>query len=149
MPFFAMSEEDVLSAGKTGRFYYRHLQGWYFPTRGILKCYQHAAGFMGKCFRGFRRKRPGKPIDWLDLGCLAALHVSVSILAPCILLSPLEGLLLYFLRIGLLGHFAFFILAPAHFPNEADLIEASIENPDFVTRQVQETINFRTGGLIG
>jgi len=65
------------------------------------------------------------------------------------LLSPLEGLLLYLLRIGLLGHFAFFILAPAHFPNEADLVGATIENPDFVMRQLQGTINFRTGSLIG
>lgn len=56
MPFFAMSEDDVLSAGKIGRFYYRTLARVDIPARGILKCYQHAAGFLGKCFREFREK---------------------------------------------------------------------------------------------
>jgi linoleoyl-CoA desaturase len=148
MPFFAMSEKDVLSAGKIGRFYYRHVQGWIFPLAVSFNVFNMQRASWASVFAGIVKKRPRKPIDWLDLGCLAA-HVGVWILAPCILLSPLEGLLLYLLRIGLLGHFAFFILAPAHFPNEADLVGATMENPDFVMRQLQGTINFRTGSLIG
>jgi fatty acid desaturase len=148
MPFFAMSEDDVLSAGNMGRFYYRHLQGWIFPLAVTLNVFNMQRASWANVIGRVLNNRFDQPSDWLDLANLAA-HVTVWIVAPCILLSPSEGLLLYFLRIGLLGHFAFFILAPAHFPTEADLTVRTADNRDFVMRQLQGTLNFRTGGLIG
>jgi linoleoyl-CoA desaturase len=148
MPFFAMAEEDVLSAGKIGRFYYRHVQGWIFPLAVTFNVINMQRASWASVIARMRKDRFDQPDDWLDLISLAA-HVGVWILGPCILLSPIEGLLLYFLRIGLLGHFAFFILAPAHFPNEADLIMVTTDSRNFVMRQLQGTLNFRPGGLIG
>jgi len=52
-----------------------------------------------------------QPADWLDFISLLA-HIGVWIVVPCLALSPTQGILLYFLRIGMLGHFAFFVLAP-------------------------------------
>ena len=58
-----------------------------------------------------------------------------------------DGLLLYVLRIGLLGHAMFCAFAPAHFPVEAEFIEAAAADGDFVMRQTQTTVNFRTGRI--
>jgi linoleoyl-CoA desaturase len=66
---------------------------------------------------------------------------------PCVLLSPGEGLLLYFMRIGLIGQFMFCAFAPAHFPAEADLVETAAADDDFFMRQMQGTVDFRTGPL--
>ncbi len=148
MPFFAMSEEDVLSAGNVRRFYYRHLQGWIFPLAVTFNVFNMQCASWANLIARMLSSRIDHPGDWFDLASLAG-HVGVWIVAPCIFLSPSEGLLLYFLRIGLLGHLAFLILAPAHFPTEADLIVRTTENRDFVMRQLQGTLNFRTGGLIG
>jgi linoleoyl-CoA desaturase len=148
MPFFAMSEEEVLTAGKVRRFYYRHLQGWLFPLAVTFNVFNMQRASWADVITRLLRGRSGQASDWLDIANLSA-HVVVWILAPCLLLSPGQAMLLYFVRFGLLGHFAFFILAPAHFPAEADLMWNTMGSRDFVMRQLRGTLNFRAGGPIG
>ena len=147
MPFFAMNESDVHAAGRVMGFYYRHVQGWVFPlalTMNGFNVQRVSWLFLLKRLRDSERRRPA---HWLDLLALLA-HVGVFIALPCLLLSVGEGLLLYFLRIATMGHFMFFAFAPAHFPAEAELMEAGADEGDPVMRQTQGTVNFRTG-LIG
>jgi linoleoyl-CoA desaturase len=143
MPFFAMSEADMRSAHGARLFYYRHVQGWIFPFALTLNVFNMQRSSWTYVIRRLLSGRRRHPTDWLDLVILLA-HIAIWIVAPCLALSPGQGILLYFVRIGLLGHFAFFILAPAHFPSEADLVEAGTEQ-DLVMRQLAGTLNFRTG----
>ena len=147
MPIFALSEADVLSAGSARRFYYRHVQGWVFPFALTLNVFNVQRKSWAYLIARLANARMRQPADWLDFISLLA-HIGVWIVVPCLALSPTQGMLLYFLRIGMLGHFAFFVLAPAHFPAEADLVETPATEHDFVMRQLQGTLNFRTG-LVG
>jgi linoleoyl-CoA desaturase len=147
MPLFAMSEPDVRSAGRVMSFYYRRVQGWVFPFALTLNGFnvQRVSWlYLAKQLVDSERRRPA---HWVDLATLLA-HVGVFIVAPCVLWSVGEGLLLYFLRIAAMGHFMFFTFAPAHFPAEAEFTESEAGVDDPVMRQTQGTVNFRTG-LIG
>jgi linoleoyl-CoA desaturase len=146
MPFFAMNESEVQSAGPLRRAYYRHVQGWIFPivlTMNGFNAQRQGWTFLVKRLLDRRTRRPA---HWIDLGVMLA-HVAVWIVLPCVVLGVTEGLVLYFLRIGLMGYAMFFAFAPAHFPAEADLLEPAARERDFVMRQTQATVNFRTGVL--
>jgi fatty acid desaturase len=147
MPYFAMTKADALSAGPVRRFYYERIQGWVFPLAVTLNGFNVQRTAWAHLVARLANRHIRRRADWLDLVSLVA-HVCVWILLPCLLFSPVDGLLLYFLRIGLLGHFMFFAFAPAHFPAEADLVETAAIECDFFMRQMQGTVNFRTG-LIG
>jgi linoleoyl-CoA desaturase len=147
MPFFAMNEAEVRSAGRVIGFYYRRVQGWVFPLAVTLNGFnvqRVSWAYLAKQLLDPARRRPA---HWVDLSVLMA-HIGVFIVAPCLLLSVHEGLTLYFLRIALMWHFMFFAFAPAHFPAEADLVASGPDDVDPVMRQTQGTVNFRTG-LIG
>jgi linoleoyl-CoA desaturase len=148
MPFFAMNEAEVRSAGRVLGFYYRRVQGWVFPlavTVNGFNVQRVSWMYLVEQLRDATRRRPA---HWIDLSVLLA-HIGVFIVAPCLLLSVGEGLMLYFLRIALMGHFMFFAFASAHFPAEADLVASGPEEGDPVMRQTQGTVNFRTGWIGG
>ncbi len=147
MPFFAMNESNVRSAGPLMRFYYRRIQGWVFPLAITLNGFNVQRVSWMYLVRTLRHSERRQAAHWLDLATLLA-HVGVFIVAPCVLLSVGEGLLLYFLRIAAMGHFMFFAFGPAHFPAEAELTEID-GNGDPVMRQTQGTVNFRTGLIWG
>jgi fatty acid desaturase len=146
MPFFAMNEADLRAAGPVRRFYYRRLQGWVFPLAVTLNGFNVHRASWTYLIRRLLDRRTRAPAHWLDLSVLLA-HVAVWIVVPCLLTSVGEGLLLYALRIGLVGHAMFFAFAPAHFPAEAQHVETAAADADFVMRQTQTTVNFRTGRL--
>lgn len=144
MPFFAMNESEVQSAGPLRQFYYRHVQGFIFPIALTMNGFNvHRVGwtFLVKRLLDPRTRRPA---HFLDLGVMLA-HVAVWIVLPCVVLGVAEGLLLYVLRMSLMGYAMFVAFAPAHFPAEADLLEPAAGARDFVMRQTQATVNFRTG----
>jgi linoleoyl-CoA desaturase len=147
MPFFAMNETDLQSARPSMRFYYRYLQGWIFPFAVTLNGFNVHRASWAYLIRQMLDRRARRAEHWLDLATLLT-HVALWIILPCWLSSVGEGLLLYFLRIGFVGHAMFFVFAPAHFPAEADFVETSAAKRDFVMRQTQGSLNFRVG-LIG
>jgi linoleoyl-CoA desaturase len=147
MPFFAMNDADVRSAGRALGFYYRRVQGWIFPLAVTLNGFNVQRVSWLHLVGRLRDSRTRRPSHWVDLLVLLA-HVGVFIALPCLALSVGEGLLLYVLRIAAMGHSMFFAFAPAHFPAEAELVEAGAMHGDHVMRQIQGTVNFRTG-LIG
>ena len=148
MPMFAMNQSEVRSACPLMAFYYRHVQGWVFPLAVTLNAFNVQRVGWAYLVARLRDRRTRRPAHWVDLCALLA-HVGVWIVLPCLLLSVGEGLLLYVLRMALMGHFMFFAFAPAHFPAEADLIETAAADRDFVMRQTQTTVNFRTGFIGG
>jgi fatty acid desaturase len=147
MPFFAMNDSEVRAAGRVMRFYYLRVQGWVFPLALTLNGFNVQRVSWVYLVARLLDARRRRPAHWLDLAVLLA-HVGAFIVLPCALLSVGEGLLLYFLRIALMGHFMFFAFGLAHFPAEAELTERTDED-DPVMRQVQGTVNFRTGLIWG
>jgi linoleoyl-CoA desaturase len=146
MPFFAMSEAEIVPVGRVRRFYHQNVQGWIFPLALALNGFNvQRVGWM-HLLKRLADPKIRRPADWVDLAVLGA-HVGVWIVLPCVLLSPAEGLLLYFMRIGLIGHFMFCAFAPAHFPAEADLVETAAADHDFFMRQMQGTVDFSTGPI--
>jgi linoleoyl-CoA desaturase len=146
MPLFAMNETEVRSAGRARQFYYRYVQGWVFPLALALNLFNVQRFGWAHLIGQLADTRVRRTAHWLDLVVLLA-HVGVWIMLPCFLFSPGEALLLYFLRVALLGHFMFFAFAPAHFPAEADFVDAVSAEHNFIMRQIQGTVNFRTGPI--
>ena len=146
MPFFAMNESEVQSAGPLRRFYYLHVQGWLFPIALTMNGFNVQRVGWTFLVKRLLDRRTRRPAHFIDLGVLLA-HVGVWIVLPCVVLGVAEGLILYVLRIGFMGYAMFFAFAPAHFPAEADLLEPASGARDFVLRQTQATVNFRTGVL--
>jgi linoleoyl-CoA desaturase len=147
MPFFAMNDRQVRSAGRAMAFYYRHVQGWVFPLAVTLNGFNVQRVSWVHLVRRLLDSSGRRAAHWLDCAVLLA-HIGVFIVVPCVLLSVGEGLLLYVLRIALMGHSMFVAFAPAHFPAEAQLSERDADAGDPVMRQTLGTVNFRTG-LVG
>jgi len=146
MPMFAMNESEIRAAHPLLALYYRHVQGWVFPLALTMNGFNVQRVSWTFLIRRMLDRRTRRPEHWLDLTVLLA-HIGVWIALPCYLLSVAEGLLLYCLRIGAMGHSMFFLFAPAHFPAEAQLVESGAAARDFVMRQTQTTIDFRTNLL--
>ena len=134
-PFFALNERDVAGAGPARRWFFRY-QGYLIPFLIV--------------FNGFNVQRtgwtllvrelfdPGKRTasHWADLAAMFA-HVLVWIGLPMLFFPMIDVLLVYVLRIVLMGYAMFAAFAAAHFPAEAICIDPDQrENFDF---------NFRTG----
>jgi len=99
--------------------------------------------------RLFRELRGGHRglATWLDLACLL-LHLTVWLALPMLCFHPLDVVLFYLLRLGLIGCGMFAVLAPGHYPAEAACLAQSQRiSGDFYLRQGATTINFRTGFL--
>jgi fatty acid desaturase len=78
---------------------------------------------------------------------LMALHLVLWLGVPMLWFSPAKVLGLYALRVGIMGFGLFAILAPGHFPEEAQCLDASLRGKNFYVRQTMATLNFRTSWL--
>jgi fatty acid desaturase len=94
-------------------------------------------------------RRPGRNAlaAWLDLGCMLT-HLCLWLALPMLFFRPIDVLLFYVLRLGLIGCGMFAVLAPGHYPAEAVCLSLSQRTAgDFYLRQAVTTLNFRTGFL--
>jgi fatty acid desaturase len=90
--------------------------------------------------------RPDRRLEHvLDLGSLL-MHYAVFVALPMLWFAPADVLLVYVLRIALVGYAMFAILAPGHYPAEALRVHAGVPI-DALALQTGATINFRTGRL--
>jgi linoleoyl-CoA desaturase len=144
-PWFALTEADRERGGALARAYYRvqwlavpfALAGNGFQMQ--VASWRHV---LSALFRGKRRRSA----HWIDLAALAA-HWGLWIGLPLLFLPALQVLVIYGVRICLMGYVLFAVLAPAHFPSEAVCVRTGEEDEDFVRRQAAATVNFR-GGLL-
>jgi linoleoyl-CoA desaturase len=148
LPWFAITADEVYSSSGLRRFYYERLQFWLFPLALALNCFSIQrsgwAYLLGMLCNSKRRKF----VHWIDLSALV-LHYVVWIGVP-LLFWPLSAVaVFYFLRTILLGYAMYAVLAPGHFPAEAQRIsDEARRDADFFAIQTAGTVSFRTG-LIG
>lgn len=147
LPWFTMTMDEVHTTSGFRRFYHEHVQFWIFPFALAINCFSIQAGGWIHLARMLSDPKKRKAAHWIDLGALV-LHYALWIGVP-LLFWPLSAvLLLYVLRTVLLGYAMYAILAPGHFPAEAQrLTEEARQETDFFTLQTEATVSFRTGLL--
>jgi fatty acid desaturase len=147
LPWFAITASEVDSSSGFRRFYHRHLQFWLFPLALAVNCFSiQMAGWVfviGKLRDPKERKRA----HWIDAGALV-LHFVLWVGIPLLFLPLPAVIAFYVLRNILLGYAMYAILAPGHFPADAQrTTEEARHEIDFYEAQTEGTVSFRTGWL--
>jgi linoleoyl-CoA desaturase len=147
LPWFAITADEVNTSSGWRRFYYRHLQFWLFPLALALNCFSIQMSGWVYLIRMLCDSKGRKTAHWIDLGAMV-LHFAVWIGVP-LLFWPLPAVAaFYLLRTILLGYAMYAILAPGHFPAEAQRTTTEARRDvDFYEAQTAGTISFRTGWL--
>lgn len=145
-PVFAILEPQVREARGLTRWWYRAQWLLVIPLIGLNAANMAMTGVR---FLSARLLDPSarQREHWIDLGCLvihAALWGSQVLLG----VPPAKVLLLFALRMVLLGYALYAAFAPAHMPLEAAcLAEGPSSQHEYVTSVLASTIDFRTGWL--
>ncbi len=147
-PWFALSGDEIEASTGWRRFYYVHLQFWLFPFAIAATCLNMQLAGAVYLLQNLFKPQQRKAAHWIDAGVML-LHGVVWVGLP-LLFFPLSYVLgFYFLRAVLLGYIMYMVLAPGHFPAEAQrTTEAAGKELEFFALQTSATVSFRTG-LIG
>jgi len=143
-PLFALTNEEAARGGRVKQFYYERVQRWVIPIAVGANGFnmQIASwGFLLRALSGPRRRRE----HWIDLGAML-LHYVLCLGVPLFWFAASDVLLVYVIRIVLMGYAMFAILAPGHFPAEALRVDPNVPI-DELSLQTGATINFTTGWL--
>lgn len=149
LPWFAITADEVHASSGLRRFYYDHLQFWIFPFALALNCFNIQKSGWAHVVGMLCHSKQRKSAHWIDLGALV-LHYVAWIGVP-LLFFPLPAVAtFYFVRTILLGYAMYAILAPGHFPAEAQrTTDEARRDTDFFAIQTAGTVSFRTGLLGG
>lgn len=147
LPWFAITADEVQASSGLRRFYYERLQFWLFPLALMLNCFNMQTSGWAYVIRMLCDSKRRKSAHWIDLGALLA-HYAAWIGIP-LLFWPLPAVaVFYLLRTILLGYAMYAVLAPGHFPAEAQRkTEEARRSTDFFAMQTAGTVSFRTGLL--
>jgi len=147
LPWFAITADEVHASSGLRRFYYMRLQFWLFPLALALNCFGIQMAGWTHLIRMLCHSKGRKSAHWIDLGAMG-LHYVIWIGVP-LLFWPLSSVAaFYIVRSILLGYAMYVILAPGHFPAEAQRTTAEGRNgADFFAVQTAGTVSFRTGLL--
>jgi linoleoyl-CoA desaturase len=147
LPWFAITADEVDASSGLRHFYYRRLQFWLFPFVLALNCFGIQGGGWVHLIRILWHSKRRRAAHWIDLGAMI-LHYVIWIGVP-LLFWPLPAVAgFYLLRNILLGYAMYAILAPGHFPAEAQrTADGARHSADFYAIQTAGTVSFRTGWL--
>jgi fatty acid desaturase len=94
-----------------------------------------------------RQRKGRKSAHWIDLGAVS-MHYVLWIGVPLLFWPVSSVVVFYLLRNILLGYAMYAILAPGHFPAEAQRTTSEFrQDADFFVAQTAGTVSFRTGWL--
>ncbi|MGD0617377.1 MAG: fatty acid desaturase [Bryobacteraceae bacterium] len=147
LPFFAVTADEVHASSGLRRFYYERLQFWMFPFVLALNTFGIQMAGWAHLARMLSHSRGRRAAHWIDLGAMV-LHYLIWIGLP-LLFWPMPAVVgFYLLRNTLLGYAMYAILAPGHFPAEAQrTTDAERHSAGFFAVQTAGTVSFRTGWL--
>jgi fatty acid desaturase len=150
LPTFTIHEKDVLEA--------RGLRRWWLERQWLaipfaiafnaLNVQQAGVRYLLGCLRDPARRTAAHVHDLLML----LGHVALWLVIPAFFFGVLPVVALYAVRVVLLGYAIFIAFAPAHFPEEAALLDREgkeraeyFRKADYLLLQTSTTLNFRTG----
>lgn len=142
-PWLALTRPAIEGSQGFQRWYYEHqaislplliaLNGFGFQLSGWLHLLGQLAGKETRTTR-----------HWIDLLALLA-HWLVWIVVPLAFVSPASVIAFHVARALTMGFALFAVLAPCHFPAEAQVLTpAGWQRLDFFARQTATSINYRT-----
>ena len=145
-PWFALTERCLTNASAGRRWFYQN-QWAVFPFALSFNSFMiQMSGWRhvtGSLMHKGRRNRT----HVIDLGVLL-LHWAVWIVIPALFFSLGSVLAFNVARAVTMGYALFAVLAPCHYPAEAQLLTQKEQAElDFVARQTVTAVNFRTGVL--
>jgi linoleoyl-CoA desaturase len=143
-PLFALTEIDMQQG--SGFRLMRYQAQWFIAPLAIAWNAFNVQYFSWAfVLHGLLDPRTRGRAYWLDL-ILMLLHWLFWLVLPMLVFAPGKVLLAYGLRMIMLGYALFAILAPAHFPAEAVVVD-SARGIDYMFLQTAATVNFRTGSF--
>ncbi|MBZ5607500.1 MAG: fatty acid desaturase [Acidobacteriia bacterium] len=147
LPWFAITANEVHASSGFRRFYHRRLQFWLFPLALAVNCISIQMSGWVYLLGMLRHPKRRKSAHWIDAGALV-LHYVLWIGVP-LLFWPLPAVAAFYgLRAILLGYAMYAVLAPGHFPAEAQRTTDEVRRAaDFFEVQTAGTVSFRTGLL--
>ncbi|HLJ51116.1 MAG TPA: acyl-CoA desaturase [Bryobacteraceae bacterium] len=147
LPWFAITAAEIQASSGLRRFYYERLQFWLFPLALALNGVGIQIAGWTHLIRMLSHSKGRKSVHWTDL-CAMIMHYVFWIGLPLLFWPPQAVAGFYVLRSILLGYAMYAILAPGHFPAEAQRTTAEVRHDtDFYTVQTAGTVSFRTGWL--
>jgi fatty acid desaturase len=147
LPWFAITADEINASSGFRRFYHQRLQFWLFPFALALNCFSIQMAGWTHVIRMLRNPATRKAAHWIDLGAML-LHYTLWIGVPLLFWPFLSVAVFYLLRTVVLGYAMYAILAPGHFPAEAQrTTEEARRATDFFAVQTAGTVSFRTGWL--
>jgi linoleoyl-CoA desaturase len=147
LPWFAFTVDEIGASSGLRRFYYEHLQFWLFPFALAMNTFSIQVNGWKYLLAMLRDSKHRKSVHWIDLGA-DTMHYVMWIGVP-LLFWPLPAVIaFYVLRNILLGYAMYAVLAPGHFPAEAQRSTDEVRREaDFFTVQTAGTVSFRTGPI--
>jgi len=147
MPWFSIISKQFEGTAGFRRFYYERLQWILFPIALSLNGFNMQKASWIHLIQSLHNPRALKRAHSLDLTAML-LHYLVWIVLPAVFFPLTDVLLLYLIRVVLMGYTMFAVLAPGHFPAEAICFEdADLKESNFAFLQTMSSVNFRTGFL--
>lgn len=147
-PVFAIHQTHHQQAGTLRRWFYRFqvlLLVVLIPANGFNIQRQGWQALVKELGDPRRRKMH----TWADLACMVA-HWGLWLAIPMFFFPLQSVVVLYLLRTSFMGILLFVVLAPGHYPAEAQCLSATAQlKGTFFLRQAACTVNFRTGLLGG
>jgi len=145
MPYFALTEADLKNVSGIRRLWYEW-QWLIFPVSlSLTFANMQLAGWkhLGSVLVNRQHRRL---IHWLDLASLIG-HYACFIIIPALFLPGVDVVFFYACWLLLTGFGAYALLAPGHFPAEAQVFTEQALTGNFYLRQLATTVNFRAGWL--
>jgi linoleoyl-CoA desaturase len=147
LPWFAITADEVEASSGLRRFYYERLQFWTLPLLLSLNCFGMQKGGWAHLTRVLCHSKRRRNAHWIDLSAMV-LHYVIWIGVPLLFWPLAEVAEFYILRNILLGYAMYAILAPGHFPAEAQrTTDGARHGAEFFAIQTAGTVSFRTGLL--
>ena len=139
--------DEIQASSGLRRFYYQRLQFWLFPLALAANNFSIQRAGWAHLIRMLRHSKGQKAAHWIDLGALV-MHYAIWIGVPLFFWPMPAVAAFYILRTTLLGYAMYAILAPGHFPAEAQrTTDEARHGADFFAVQTAGTVSFRTGSL--
>lgn len=143
-PWFAITEEQARDGGAWRHFYYRHIQWLLLPVvLGITGFRMQIFGWQ-YIFAALRGGGPRSRRAWIDFGAIV-MHYVAWIVVPSLFLALSTGILVYAVRVVLIGYGMFAVFGPGHFPVDAAAVAEEHRKGDYILLQTASTVNFTTG----
>jgi linoleoyl-CoA desaturase len=142
-PWFALTQSEIDRRRGIRRWYYER-QWIVFPLAVSLNSFGFQVSGWFHLIRALADRRARTAKHWIDLAALL-LHWAVWIILPAYFVPVSSVAAFHVARAIMMGYALFAVLAPCHFPAEAQVITLEERGRrDFIWLQTATSINFHT-----